>query len=1238
MPKDQDGLRFLFDIDDKITAALIKIEKKAKASAQKIDSAFTKASKAQQALASKVIHTEKLRGIAVENATAKATAARSKETTQGKILAQRLSAAQSREARQAANFRIAAARRTAVASEKAERKIAAASKARARVSIKAEKDHERAVKARAREQKRAYEKSAAIARKSILVLAAFAAALVAAGLKVVALGSDAEETENVTGLAFGKMKEAAEEWAKNFAASTGSSRFESIELVSDLGLIVKGMGFTEEASLKMSSRMVELAADMASAKNVPLDVALEKIRAGLIGESEPLRTMGVLLSEARVKEEAYASGLAETGAELTNTEKVQARMNIILEDSVAMHGDLINTQDSVANQWRAIKNDVFDAATALGQKLLPVASEVLGVLGEWVKKGADLLTWITESEERMKVFGAILAGVVVTGIGLVIGALWLLVPAIAAATGGISLIIPAIALGVGALVAAWILFGDTIMAFLRGAWDKLKKGFHAFKGWLADAFDPVKAKVGKVIKFFDTMQEKIVEFAKDIYEGIEKWMFDKLDKLFGKINKAVGKVTDFFDDMQDDIVDYAEDTYDGIEKWMLDKPKSLYRKIDRAVEKVIEFFEDMKDDIVDYAEDIHKGIKLWLITKIVAVYSTIKTKVDAVIGFFSNMKDKIIGAGKAAYEGIKLWLVDKLGAVTSTIQAKVGAVTGLFGSMKDKIIGAGKAAYEGIKLWLSDKIGAVSATIKGKIAVVIGFFSNMKDKIIGAGKATYEGIVLWLSTKIGAISATIKAKVGTVIGFFGDMKDKIVGSGKAAYEGIKLWLSDKLGAIFTGIKAKVGTVIGFFGDMKDKIVGNSIVPDMVDLVGSEFNRMGTSMVTETTAGADGVTGKFGEISGAADTLVTDIGELDTKVRESTAAENFTSQWNTAMGTLSANISESITGIFTGGGSPLSKLTDAFKEFGKGALSSVITLFVTPFQNALTGLLSGFTDSLTGFLGGLFGGGGGAAGQAVGGAASAGGGAASAAASAATASIMSVVNMISGIAGAIAGIAALFQANKQNAIEEWTRHTAIDIHGVRHGLATGEFFMQDWHIIAAINHVNDTLVATLWSIRYQLVNFLPVKIKMLLTELKAIVSSSNNGLTELKAIVSSSNNGLTELRAMVLSGDKRLTELRAIHTNTSGLIGAIKSIPKGLTSKDLSLAMANARGGPEMFVPSQSGRIEPNGSSGGGVDAKALGKAVAKALEGTRIEVDGRKLGRLTVRHQPLAVTELGGRR
>ena len=68
-------------------------------------------------------------------------------------------------------------------------------------------------------------------------------------------------------------------------------------------------------------------------------------------------------------------------------------------------------------------------------------------------------------------------------------------------------------------------------------------------------------------------------------------------------------------------------------------------------------------------------------------------------------------------------------------------------------------------------------------------------------------------------------------------------------------------------------------------------------------------------------------------------------------------------------------------------------------------------------------------------------------------------------------------------------------------------------------------------------------------------------------------------------------------------------------------------------------GPELFVPSRSGRIDPNVSSGGGGgDAKEIAKAVKDALDGVRMDVDGRQFGRLAVRHQPLAAAELGGRR
>ena len=64
---DQDGLRFLFDIQDKITAKLAKIEAKSKASAAKIDKAFTRASKSHESNLLKLAAIEQRRVAAAES-------------------------------------------------------------------------------------------------------------------------------------------------------------------------------------------------------------------------------------------------------------------------------------------------------------------------------------------------------------------------------------------------------------------------------------------------------------------------------------------------------------------------------------------------------------------------------------------------------------------------------------------------------------------------------------------------------------------------------------------------------------------------------------------------------------------------------------------------------------------------------------------------------------------------------------------------------------------------------------------------------------------------------------------------------------------------------------------------------------------------------------------------------------------------------------------------------------------
>ena len=245
---DQDGLRFLFEIQDKITADLIKIEKKAVASAKNIDKAFSKASQAQQANAAKVIHTSKLRSIAVENATAKATAARTKETKQGQILAQRLASAQSTEARRAENFRVASAKRVAAAATKTEKAIAASAKAQA----KAQRDLKRQSEATTRSVTR-------LASASAVAFGAVAGkALVMAGGYDKAMRSVQAKTQ-----ASGELMDRLSEQSREMGRTTVHSATEA----------ARGQAFLAQAGFDANAILEALPATLALATAGELDLA-----------------------------------------------------------------------------------------------------------------------------------------------------------------------------------------------------------------------------------------------------------------------------------------------------------------------------------------------------------------------------------------------------------------------------------------------------------------------------------------------------------------------------------------------------------------------------------------------------------------------------------------------------------------------------------------------------------------------------------------------------------------------------------------------------------------------------------------------------------------------------------------------------------------------------------------------------------------------------------------------------
>ncbi len=133
-------------------------------------------------------------------------------------------------------------------------------------------------------------------------------------------GSDLGETMNKVKEVFKESSGVVNAMADDMARKFGAVKGVTLDAASNLGLVAQGAGLSAKQAADLSVKMTRLADDASSFYNVELDVALEKIRSGLVGEAEPLRAFGVLLSEANMKAAATALGFKAVGGEFTEQE------------------------------------------------------------------------------------------------------------------------------------------------------------------------------------------------------------------------------------------------------------------------------------------------------------------------------------------------------------------------------------------------------------------------------------------------------------------------------------------------------------------------------------------------------------------------------------------------------------------------------------------------------------------------------------------------------------------------------------------------------------------------------------------------------------------------------------------------------------------------------------------------------------------------------------------------------
>jgi len=457
------------------------------------------------------------------------------------------------------------------------------------------------------------EKAGFALKKAFVPATAALGALTAAAVPAVAAASDLEESISKVNVIFGEGAEAVRNFSETAATSLGLSQQAVLDAAGTFGTFGKAAGLGGQDLAQFNNDFTTLAADLASFNNTSPEQAIEAIGAALRGESEPLRSYGVLLNDATLKAEALELGIYDGTGALTDQQKILAAQAAIYKQTGDAQGDFQRTQEGLAGQTKIMQAQFADLQAELGKALMPVVMALLPIV-------ADLASWMAENSELVLIFGGVIGGLAaaVIAINFAMKA-WIATKAAyaivsAAATKAtvifntalfanpIMLVVVAVAALVAGLIILEKKFGLVTAALegLFGIFEKVKDGI----GWLAEKLGLVSDELENFEKTTDTAREQ----AGDMYESMRD-LTSGADDARNQFERANGQIEDFKDEVHEskrptdkltEAVDALWKSTDELYRGMFALNPELQRYLDQLDRN--EAVRDFNDAVAEFEE------------------------------------------------------------------------------------------------------------------------------------------------------------------------------------------------------------------------------------------------------------------------------------------------------------------------------------------------------------------------------------------------------------------------------------------------------------------------------------------------------------------------------------------------------------------------------------------------------------------------------------------------------------
>jgi hypothetical protein len=376
--------------------------------------------------------------------------------------------------------------------------------------------------------------------------------------------SNLEEQLGKSDIVFGSSAKAVEGWSTTLVNSFGLAEEQALQTASSFGALLRPLGITGKEAARQSEQLTQLGSDLAAFYNTDVQSALDALQSGLTGQVRPLRAYGVMLSATRVNQEALLETGKKHASQLTDQEKVIARLAIIYKDTSQAQGNFGLTSKDLAQQEKILHANVRELQTALGVALVPAITHVVTKLNDWLGKSDNQKRVQDDLREAVnKTIGVIqrVSGVIQDVVGklggwhqalIILGGAFLGFKAVGIGSAVAVSTANVIAAGITekAWQAALISTGWGIFAVAAGVaatetiahWEKVKYWFSEFWLWLQTTADKTFL---AIVEPFSHLPSKLGQWARDLKKQVGAdvgYLADQAARVADEFNRAQAAV------------------------------------------------------------------------------------------------------------------------------------------------------------------------------------------------------------------------------------------------------------------------------------------------------------------------------------------------------------------------------------------------------------------------------------------------------------------------------------------------------------------------------------------------------------------------------------------------------------------------------------------------------------------------------------------------------------------------